>query len=104
MRTDKLGVFRSTYLQAQWDGSRGRDASTSPATSLFPSTAATLQLSTSSTGESSYRSTNLLLAGICDVSVLLKERTDVKRLATPQVPMNRPVKGKLEGTTVERPL
>lgn len=45
--------------------------------------------------------TNLLLAGIRDVSILLKEGADVECLSTPEIAVNRPVKSQLEGATIE---
>lgn len=47
--------------------------------------------------------TDLLLAGVRDVSVFLEKRTDVECLPTPETAVDRPVECQLEGATVERP-
>jgi len=43
----------------------------------------------------------LLLAGFPDVLLSLEERPDVHGLASPQVSVNRPVKGEFEGAAVQ---
>lgn len=44
----------------------------------------------------------LLLSGFGDVTVCFEERTDVEGLASPEVTVNGPVEGELEGALVER--
>jgi hypothetical protein len=50
----------------------------------------------------SRRSAYPLLSGLCDVLVGLEETTDVQGLAAPDVAVDGPVEGKLQGLAVER--
>lgn len=44
-----------------------------------------------------------MLARVADVFVCVEQRSDIHRLATPNVPVDSPIKGKLQGSSIQRP-